>query len=118
MDILHRVIRKIHADPGHPTSSTLRALIKSLDAGDQFDVNQLYQLNYSDFTLAMDLLKQWRLDSFRYERGLGLTRSVRSGRWRAGAGVVGVDGGEPQRVRLGARRQRGERFQDDVELPV
>ena len=69
MDTLHRVIRKIHADPGHPTSSTLRALIKSLDAGEQFDVNQLYQLNYSDFTLAMELLKQWRLDSFRYERG-------------------------------------------------
>ena len=69
MDTLHRVIKKIHADPGHPTARTLRALIKSLDEGEQFDVNQLYQLNYSDFSLAMELLKQWRLDSFRYERG-------------------------------------------------
>jgi hypothetical protein len=69
MDTLHRVIRKIHADPADPTSSTLLALIKSLDAGEQFDINQLYQLNYSDFGLAMELMKQWRLDSFRYERG-------------------------------------------------
>jgi len=69
MDVLNRVINKIHADPTHPTSSTLCALIKSLDAGEQFDINQLYQLNYSDFGLAMELLKQWRLDSFRYERG-------------------------------------------------
>jgi hypothetical protein len=69
MDTLHRVIKKIHADPAHPTSSTLCALIKSLDAGEQFDINQLYQLNYSDFGLAMELMKQWRLDSFRYERG-------------------------------------------------
>ena len=69
MDVLHRVIRKIHTDPTHPTSRTLRALIKSLDAGEQFDINQLYDLNYSDFTLAMELMKQWRLDSFRYERG-------------------------------------------------
>ena len=69
MDILHRVIRRIHTNPGHPTSSTFRSLIKSLDAGEQFDINELYQLNYSDFALAMELMKQWRLDSFRYERG-------------------------------------------------
>jgi glutamine synthetase adenylyltransferase len=69
MDILHRVIRKIHADPDDSTASTLRALIKSLDAGAQFDINQLYQLGYSDFSMAMELMKQWRLDRFRYERG-------------------------------------------------
>jgi len=69
MDILHRVNKKIHADTDAPTASTLRALIKSLDAGEQFDINQLYQLNYSDFSMAMELMKQWRLDSFRYERG-------------------------------------------------
>ena len=99
MDILHRVIRKIHADPGHPTSSTLCALIKSLDAGEQFDVNQLYQLNYSDFSLAMELMKQWRLDSFRYERGWASRAACDPAARRAGARLVGVDGGEPQRLR-------------------
>jgi len=69
MDALHRVLKRIHADPMHPTAQTFSALIKSLDAGGQFDLNQLYDLNYSDFTVAMDLLRQWRLDTYRYERG-------------------------------------------------
>jgi hypothetical protein len=69
MDALQKVIKKIHADPAHPTSSILRALIKSLDEGVQFDLGKLYQLNYSDFGLALDLLKQWRLDSFCLEPG-------------------------------------------------
>ena len=70
MDALSEAIKKIHSQPGAETSSTLSNLIRSLDAGDQFDLGKLYQLNYSDFSLAMDILKQWRLDSYRYERGL------------------------------------------------
>ena len=69
MDALHTAIRRIHSDPVHPTSSVLFALIRSLDGGQQFDLTQLYQLNYHDFALALDLMKQWRLDSFCYERG-------------------------------------------------
>jgi hypothetical protein len=69
MDALHKAIRKIHSDPENPTSSVLCSLIKSLDDGHQFDINQLYQLNYGDFGLALEVVKQWRLDSFRYERG-------------------------------------------------
>lgn len=69
MDALHKIIRKIHSDPSHPTSSVLSSLIKALDDGAQFDLNRLYQLSYGDFGLALDLMKQWRLDSYRYERG-------------------------------------------------
>jgi len=29
----------------------------------------LYQLNYADFSLAIAILQQWRLDSYCYERG-------------------------------------------------
>ncbi|MCW5620297.1 MAG: hypothetical protein KIS79_04230 [Burkholderiales bacterium] len=69
MDALHVALRKIHADPTHPTSVTLQTLIESLDNGTQFDLGQLYALNYGDFGLAMDLIRQWRLDAYRYERG-------------------------------------------------
>jgi len=69
MDALHEAIKKIHARPEHPTAATLSNLIKSLDSGETFDLNKLYQLNYSDFSLAMEILRQWRLDSYRYERG-------------------------------------------------
>ena len=69
MDALHEAIKKIHARPEDPSSCTLCELIKSLDSGERFDLNKLYQLNYSDFSLAMNVLKQWRLDSYCYERG-------------------------------------------------
>ena len=69
MDALHEAIKKIHAQPGESTSTTFAELIKSLDSGDLFDLSKLYRLNYSEFSLAMDILRQWRLDSYRYERG-------------------------------------------------
>ena len=73
MDALHRVIKRIHADPTHPTSRIFRSLVTALDAGEGFDLHELYDLNYSDFATAMELLKQWRLDTFRYERGWATT---------------------------------------------
>jgi hypothetical protein len=69
MDALHAAIKRIHARPDD-LSSTFSDLLKALDSGDQFDVTKLYQLNYADFSLAMSVLKEWRLDSFRYERGV------------------------------------------------
>jgi len=79
MDALHKAIRKIHSDPENPTSSVLCSLIKSLDDGHQFDINQLYQLNYGDFGLALEVVKQWRLDSFRYERGVATRLATEPG---------------------------------------
>ena len=69
MDALHEAIKKIRARPDDVISSTFCELLKSLDSGEQFDLTKLYQLNYSDFALAMNVLKEWRLDAFRYERG-------------------------------------------------
>jgi hypothetical protein len=69
MDALFTVLGRIRLDPANPTSRTFSMLIKALDAGDQFDLNALYALGYRDFQLAVELMKQWRLDSFRYERG-------------------------------------------------
>jgi len=94
MDALNEAIKKIHAQPQDATSSTLSDLIKSLDSGEAFDLNKLYQLNYSDFSLAMNILKQWRLDSYRYERGTLMKAAgdptskldisaLRYGRWEA-----------------------------------
>ena len=61
---------------------------------------RLLQLNYSDFTMAMELLKQWRLDSFRYERGWASRAARRSCSSGTGTRLVGVHGGQPQRLTL------------------
>ncbi|MEO8631583.1 MAG: hypothetical protein ABI612_26335 [Betaproteobacteria bacterium] len=70
MDALCEAIAKIQSDPGNATSATLGDLITCLDAGVAFQIGKLYSLNYSDFSLAIEILKQWRLDSYRCERGL------------------------------------------------
>ena len=72
MDALREAIARIQSDPYNATSSTLSEMITclDLDAGAKFQISKLYQLNYSDFSLAIEILKQWRLDSYRYERGL------------------------------------------------
>ncbi len=69
MDALQVALRKIHGNRELPESETLRLLIHSLDTGEPFDLSRLYRLNYGDFGLALDLMKQWRLDAYRYERG-------------------------------------------------
>jgi hypothetical protein len=69
MDALQKVIRKIHGHPDQDSAAALKALVESLDQGAQFDLRRLYQLNYKDFELALELIKHWRLDSYRYERG-------------------------------------------------
>lgn len=70
MDALQEALKRIRSNPTEATSSTLCDLIKSLDSGVSFDLSKLYALNYSDFSLAISILKQWRLDSYRYERGV------------------------------------------------
>jgi hypothetical protein len=69
MDALHKVLRRIHTDPHAPASIALKSLVESLDQGMTFDISRLYSLGYADFSLALELMKHWRLDSFRYERG-------------------------------------------------
>ena|SRR5690348_1068913 len=69
MDALHAAIDKIHSQLDDAIATTFSDLLKSLDSGERFDLTKLYELNYADFSLAMSVLKQWRLDAFRYERG-------------------------------------------------
>ena len=69
MDALQETIKKVRSKPDDASSRALSDLMKALDSGEPYELNRLYQLNYSDFSLAMGLLKQWRLDSYRFERG-------------------------------------------------
>jgi len=92
MDALQETMKKIRSKPDDVSSRALSDLMKSLDSGEPYDLNRLYQLNYSDFSLVLNLLKQWRLDSYRFERGTLLkaasdpsvsldVTALRYGRW-------------------------------------
>jgi len=69
MNALNRALDMIHSSPDRTAAQVLSALIESLDRGMAFDLSRLYALNYGEFTLAVEVLRAWRLDSYRYERG-------------------------------------------------
>jgi hypothetical protein len=69
MDALQKVIRKIQGHSDENSAAALTALVESLDRGAPFDLQRLYRLGYKDFELALELIRHWRLDSYRYERG-------------------------------------------------
>lgn len=54
----------ILAHPEHPTSEVLTQLILSLETESEFKLQKIYQLNLSDFDLAIEILQEWRLDRY------------------------------------------------------
>jgi len=57
--------RKIIAsDPSSKTSQTLSNLVYSLESDQNFNLSELYALDIKDFSLAMDILQEWRLDRY------------------------------------------------------
>ena len=57
--------RKIIAnDPNSKTSLTLSNLVYSLESDQNFNLSELYALDIKDFSLAMDILQEWRLDRY------------------------------------------------------
>ena len=62
----------------HPTSDSARALAQfatALSEEREFSLADLYRLNYEEFDLAIDLLKDWRFDRY-YAGEIKLVDSV------------------------------------------
>ncbi len=63
-----RAIKKarklIESDPNSAISKALAKLVLALETETDFSLKQLYELNMDDFDLAMEVMKDWRLDRF------------------------------------------------------
>ena len=63
-----RAIKKakkfIEHSPDSMTGIAYSQLILSLEAGVDFPVKELYKINAHDFELALELMKDWRIDRF------------------------------------------------------
>jgi hypothetical protein len=46
------------------SAETMRALIRSLERDEAFDVNRLYAMDHRSFEQAIDLLRRWRLGRY------------------------------------------------------
>jgi hypothetical protein len=64
MNEIKKARRLIEADPHTGAAKTLAVLVRALESEEQFDLTDLYKLNYDNFNLAIDILKEWRLDRY------------------------------------------------------
>jgi hypothetical protein len=61
---IHRARQVIETAPHSKAAQTLSSLILSLDAGVQFATKDLYLLEPEYFELALQILRDWRLDRY------------------------------------------------------
>ncbi len=54
----------IASEPNSQASKTLSNLVYSLESDENFNLSELYTLDIKMFTLAMDILQEWRLDRY------------------------------------------------------
>jgi flagellar biosynthesis/type III secretory pathway protein FliH len=47
-----------------PEAAILSALVVALESEKPFPLTELYQLDYDDFELALEVLQEWRLDRY------------------------------------------------------
>lgn len=64
MNEIKKARRLIEANPHTDAAKTLAALVRALESEEKFDLTALYKMNYDNFNLAIDILKEWRLDRY------------------------------------------------------
>ncbi len=70
MNPIDAALAKVQKNPDHPSSKVLCSLLVALDTGEPFSFKQLYKvLDYNDFTLALGVMREWRLEEMRCKKG-------------------------------------------------
>ena len=64
MRAIKQVKKLIENNPSSKTGQTFSKLVLSLESDVEFLVKDLYQLDTQEFDLAMEVLKDWRIDRF------------------------------------------------------
>lgn len=62
MNAIKKARRYLQKKPNHPSSHVLRRLIVTLGEEGSFPLSELYGIELEAFDLALDLLRDWRLD--------------------------------------------------------
>ncbi|MDN4591724.1 hypothetical protein DBA29_24880 [Xenophilus aerolatus] len=64
MNAIKEARRFIERQPDHPTARVLSRLVLALESSHSFELVTLYELDYDGFQLALDILREWRLDRY------------------------------------------------------
>ena len=64
MNAIKEARRFIERQPDHPSARVLSRLVLALETSHSFELVTLYELDYERFQLALDILREWRLDRY------------------------------------------------------
>lgn len=64
MNTLKKIEKRLLKNPDEISSQVFMDLIRALYQKENFNLAAIYDLDYDDFELALDVLKDWRLDRF------------------------------------------------------
>ena len=64
MNAIKKAQNYIAKDPYRESAKTLAELVLTLESNEPFPLNKLYELDLERFGLAIDILKEWRLDRY------------------------------------------------------
>jgi hypothetical protein len=64
MHAIKRARKFIEQDPTSPFAKTLAKLVLTLESEGDFPVTDLYLLDYDRFNLALQILREWRIDRY------------------------------------------------------
>lgn len=64
MNAIKEAKKRITREPFTPAAKTFADLVLSLESSTPFQLERLYDLGLDDFDLALQVLKQWRLDRY------------------------------------------------------
>lgn len=79
MRALKQARKLIEKKPESPAAKTLSSLVVALESEQPFALQDLYLLEYDDFELALEVLKEWRLDRYYSSKVRLLDLSVQVG---------------------------------------
>ncbi|AMM22974.1 hypothetical protein [Variovorax sp. PAMC 28711] len=64
MNAIKTARKIISANPVSDSSRTLAQLVLALESEGAFSVTELYKLDLKNFELAIEILKEWRIDRY------------------------------------------------------
>lgn len=87
MQALKKARKLIENKPQKAAAQVFSKLILALESESMFNLAELYQLDYDDFSLAMDIMKDWRLDRYYTTKAVLLDLSMQLEQNAKDAGV-------------------------------
>lgn len=79
MQALKKARKLIEKKPEKASTLVFSQLILSLESEAPFNLSALYQMDYDDFELAMEVIKDWRLDRYYTTKAVLLDLSMQIG---------------------------------------